>query len=584
MNRPTRKRFFIIVSIAIFTVSIVSTFIYQENRKAHNILMQTTAFSIDANPRRVLKNIENIDKRFLTEYNYMLCDLVKAGSLISMQEYIISDSLLNVVSPYFKYKGDSLRLAEVYYYKGEIARSSNFLLEAIEYFTLFAQHNNNVYDMRELNFYLNNFKGQVYHIKRMDKEEKEAKLLALKLAKQLKKKSFIEYAYGELAQYYARVDDYNNSIPILKEATEMGYSDSIQSQLLFLLSEKYIDNHHPDSAHIYAGQIPLQYPDSIHYLLGRIYLNLNQRDSARNYLTKSCNSRNPKLCFKAYDQLIKLNVQTGSMEGVSHCLSQLEYYDKKVDSIDNKEVLNKIEDVEVLRNTIRKIETEEVEYYKYWIWYFWIMVAAFLCILILLSVAVIQRKKKRDLQLKRQQSRLDALKMQIDPHFIFNNLSILLDLVETGNKAASEYIIALSKIYRYIVSNVDNNLSTVRDELSCLDKYIFLLKIRFGNTIRIDMEVTDEVKGRMIPPIVLQMLLENAIKHNQASEEFPLLIRIYFKDDKIIVENKKKEIASNNSNHHIGLRNIKERYILIGAASPEIYEDETIYRVTLSTL
>ena len=89
-------------------------------------------------------------------------------------------------------------MTEIYYYSGEIARHSNFLLEAVEYFTLCTQYNNDVYDLRELNFYLNNFKGQVYHTKHMMKEEKEAKLAALSLAKELNNPSLIAEAYSEL--------------------------------------------------------------------------------------------------------------------------------------------------------------------------------------------------------------------------------------------------------------------------------------------------------------------------------------------------------------------------------------------------
>ena len=350
------------------------------------------------------------------------------------------------------------------------------------------------------------------------------------------------------------------------------------------MSEKYADNRQFDSAGIYTRQISLLYQDSIDYLLGKIYFGLHQTDSARFYLQRSCNSNNPVLCHKAYRQLLDLNIHTGSINGIANSLAKLAYYEEKVDSIENTETLTKIEDVEKLRKTIHTSEAAEVEYYVYWIFYFWIMVAAFICILILLSVSIILQRKKRNLQLKRQQARLDALKMQIDPHFIFNNLSILLDLVETGDKVAPSYVKSLSKVYRHIISNVDNNLTSVEDELACLENYIFLLKIRFGKAIQIDIQVEHTIRERQIPPIVLQMLLENAIKHNRASEESPLLIRIYSAGNKLVVENNKEPISLSDSGHHIGLRNIKERYLLIGAPAPEIYEDKNIYRITISTL
>lgn len=583
MKPSTRKRMLVITTAALLTIGIAAFCIYRVNRSTHSLLMQSMGI-VDVNPRKALANIEQINRTFLTERNYMLCDLLKAEALVHMQEYTVSDSLLNFVSPYFKYKADSLRLAEVYYYKGEIARSSNFLLEAVEYFTLCTQQNNGAYDMRILNFYLNNFKGQAYHIKGMMNEEKTAKLTALALAKELKNPRFMKEAYSELTDYYAKMNDGNESIPILKEAAEEGYSGSLQARLLFLLSEKHADNHQIDSARIYTRQIPHLYQDSIDYLMGKIYSNLHQTDSARHYLGRSTQSNNLALCLKAYRQLLDLNVHTGSMPGVSESLKKLAYYEGRLDSIDNKETLAKLEDVDKLRKSIHDTENAEVEYYKYWIVYFWIMVTAFVCIFILLSVSVIQRKKKRDLQLKRQQARLDALKMQIDPHFIFNNLSILLDLVETGDVSAPIYIKCLSKVYRHIVANVDKNLSSVAEELSSLEPYIFLLKIRFEDTIQIEVQVDDAIRERQIPPITLQMLLENAIKHNQASEEAPLFIRVYSDGDKLVVENNRKPLVPSTSTHHIGLRNIRERYKLTGAPAPEIYENENLYRVTLATL
>lgn len=583
MTPSIRKRIYIIASIVLLIISISAYYIYQQNRLAHSVLTQASGL-VEVNPRKVLADVDRIDRTFLTERNYMLCDLQKAGAYVYTQEFATSDSLLNFVSPYFKYKADSLHLAQIYCYKGEIARHSNFLLEAVEYFTLCIQYNNDVYDLPEMSYYLNNFKGQAYHIKQMKEEEKTARLEALRLAKQLKNKDFMQEAYTGLIQCYAGMKDSVQTISLLKEAVGRGFTGSQQSHLLFLLSEQYSDILQPDSALLYARQIPRLYQDSIDYLLGKIYYNLHQTDSARFYLNKCSNSSNPRLCFKAYRQLLDLNVRTGSMTGVADCLEKLDRYKEQVDSIETKVTLSRLEDVERLRKTIRDSEAQEMDYYKYWIFYFWIMVAAFLCILILLIVSVSLLKKKKNLQLKRQQARLDALKMQIDPHFIFNNLSILLDLVETNDKTAPNYVRSLSKVYRHIVSNVDKNLSSVEDELACLDNYIYLLKIRFGKAIQINLLLEEAVKGRRIPPIVLQMLLENAIKHNQASEDSPLFIRIYSVGDKLVVENARKPIASSTSTHHIGLRNIKERYSLIGAPAPEIYEDEDIYRVTLSTL
>lgn len=578
-----RKRIYLTAAIFLLVVSFSAYYLYRVNRSARSRLEYANGL-IEVNPRKALADVEQINRTFLSERNYMMCDLVKAGALIGMQEYLVPDSLLNIVSPYFKYKADSLHLTEIYYYRGEIARHSNFLLEAVEYFTLCTQYNNDVYDLRELNFYLNNFKGQVYHTKHMMKEEKEAKLAALSLAKELNNPSLIAEAYSELTHYYAWTNDGDGSIPLFKTASMKGYSGSLQARLLFLRSEKYADKHMPDSARIYALQIPHLYQDSVDYLLGKIHSDLQQIDSARFYLNRSSQSNNPFICLKAYRQLTDLNIRTGSLNGVSDCLERLTHYQAQIDSVAYNKDLAQIENVDKLRKTIRDSEVAEAEYYRYWVFYCWIIVIAFTVILILMSISIVLQKKKKNLQLKHQQSRLDALKMQIDPHFIFNNLSILLDLVETGDATAPIYIKCLSKVYRHIVANVDKNLSSVADELSSLEAYIFLLKIRFEDAIQVEIQVQDAIRERQIPPIVLQMLLENAIKHNQVSEEAPLFIRVYSDGDKLVVENNCKPLTPNSSTHHIGLRNIKERYQLTSAPAPEIYQDEHIYRVILSTL
>lgn len=343
-----RKRIYLTAAIFLLVVSFSAYYLYRVNRSARSRLEYANGL-IEVNPRKALEDVEQINRTFLSERNYMMCDLVKAGALIGIQEYLVPDSLLNIVSPYFKYKADSLHLTEIYYYRGEIARHSNFLLEAVEYFTLCTQYNNDVYDLRELNFYLNNFKGQVYHTKHMMKEEKEAKLAALSLARELNNPSLIAEAYSELTHYYARTNDGDESIPLLKTASMKGYSGSLQARLLFLLSEKYADKHMSDSARIYALQIPHLYQDSVDYLLGKIHSDLQQIDSARFYLNRSSQSNNPFICLKTYRQLTDLNIRTGSLNGVSDCLERLTHYQAQIDSIAYNEDLAQIENVDKLR-------------------------------------------------------------------------------------------------------------------------------------------------------------------------------------------------------------------------------------------
>lgn len=106
-----RKRIYLTAAIFLLVVSFSAYYLYRVNRSARSRLEYANGL-IEVNPRKALADVEQINRTFLSERNYMMCDLVKAGALIGMQEYLVPDSLLNIVSPYFKYKADSLHLTE----------------------------------------------------------------------------------------------------------------------------------------------------------------------------------------------------------------------------------------------------------------------------------------------------------------------------------------------------------------------------------------------------------------------------------------------------------------------------------------
>ncbi len=162
------------------------------------------------------------------------------------------------------------------------------------------------------------------------------------------------------------------------------------------------------------------------------------------------------------------------------------------------------------------------------------------------------------------QAKYDALRNQIDPHFFFNSLSVLTNLVYKSPDIAADYITQLAKTYRYILDKKFENLVPIQVELDFLESYLFLIRIRHRDSIRFNMELDDKVvqKG-MIPPATLQLLVENAIKHNRFSVNDPLLITLKSEDNSLTLSNRiNARVLPESASSGIGLENIRKRYEL----------------------
>lgn len=200
---------------------------------------------------------------------------------------------------------------------------------------------------------------------------------------------------------------------------------------------------------------------------------------------------------------------------------------------------------------------------------------------------LLQQAKESELlteKLKKEniQSQHQALKNQIDPHFFFNSMSVLTGLVYKNPDISAEYITQLSKMYRYVLNKEHGALVKLSEELEFLDAYIFLIRIRHNDEVVFKIEFSEETKKQIyLPPNVLQMLAENAIKHNRFSEEQPLEIQFYENSEKLHIKNnlKKREILGGTTT--IGLENINKRYQLLCNKSIEIIETETSFTVSL---
>jgi LytS/YehU family sensor histidine kinase len=156
---------------------------------------------------------------------------------------------------------------------------------------------------------------------------------------------------------------------------------------------------------------------------------------------------------------------------------------------------------------------------------------------------------------------LQILKNQLSPHFLFNSLNTISSLIYKDAFVAEKFIRKLSLTYQYIISTQGHALVTLAEELNFLQAYVFLLKSRFEEALEVNITLPAHVMQSRIPPLTLQLLLENAVKHNVVSDETPLQINIYLDvNDWITVSNTIQENINPNPSFKIGLDNIIKRY------------------------
>lgn len=182
------------------------------------------------------------------------------------------------------------------------------------------------------------------------------------------------------------------------------------------------------------------------------------------------------------------------------------------------------------------------------------------------------------------QAQLQNLKNQINPHFLFNNMSVLSSLVYKDQDKAVDFINQLSKVYRYLLDNKDRELVTLEDELAFIRSYTYLLQIRFDTNIKFEVNVDNNSLHKLLPPMAIQILVENAIKHNEISEEQPLTVTIKSIDDVLEVNNNLQLRTNNEPSSKTGLKNIKDRFSYFTDKPVEILENTTSFSVKIPLL
>ncbi len=194
-------------------------------------------------------------------------------------------------------------------------------------------------------------------------------------------------------------------------------------------------------------------------------------------------------------------------------------------------------------------------------------------------------KKLQKLEQEKIQFQFQVLRNQVNPHFLFNSFNTLISFIEEDPTMAVDYVENLSSFFRNIVNYRDQDLISLQEETGILQTYFYLQQKRYGNNLSLNISVTEEQKKLIfIPPLTLQLLIENAIKHNAVSKETPLKINIYIENDKLIIKNNINPKITREPGTGTGLQNIVKRYNLLSSENVSVQNDEINFTVILPVL
>ena len=199
-----------------------------------------------------------------------------------------------------------------------------------------------------------------------------------------------------------------------------------------------------------------------------------------------------------------------------------------------------------------------------------------------------QENQRRAEQLARAstQAQLDALAQQLDPHFLFNSLNTLAALIEPHNEPAQHYVEGLADVYRYVLLARERPTVPLAEELAFVQTYLALQQVRFRDNVRVSYDLPTPLPARRVAPLSVQLLVENALKHNEASRARPLHLRLVAAGETLRVENTwQPRPAGLAPGTGTGLANVRRRYALLGAAQPvAVTQAGGIFAVTLPLL
>jgi signal transduction histidine kinase len=192
--------------------------------------------------------------------------------------------------------------------------------------------------------------------------------------------------------------------------------------------------------------------------------------------------------------------------------------------------------------------------------------------------------RAEQLQKEHFRAQLELLKSQVDPHFLFNSLNVLNSLIDPDPVLAHRFLDQLATVYRLALDHSARPLVSLQAELQLVQAYVFLMQTRLGPNLEVHIDLPAELLTKSLPPAALQMVLENAIKHNGSTRRKPLQVRIFAEAGAVVVENNRQPRSSSVVSTGLGLHNIRSRYRFLGGQPPQIDDTPTTFRVTLPLL
>jgi len=192
-------------------------------------------------------------------------------------------------------------------------------------------------------------------------------------------------------------------------------------------------------------------------------------------------------------------------------------------------------------------------------------------------------EKERDrLEKEKLQAELQQLKGIVNPHFLFNNLNSLSSLISENPTQAENFLDELTKVFRYLLRNNETELTTLTEELKFIHSYYQLLQTRYGKAISMHIDIDPGYHSCLLPPLTLQLLVENAVKHNRIHKEYPLRIELFIdKSQQLVVRNNLSLREHSIESTGIGLRSINSRYQLLNYETPTIRQDADYFWVII---
>ncbi|WP_420147367.1 sensor histidine kinase, partial [Spirosoma sp.] len=196
------------------------------------------------------------------------------------------------------------------------------------------------------------------------------------------------------------------------------------------------------------------------------------------------------------------------------------------------------------------------------------------------------RLEKEQLEKINIQSQLESLKNQVNPHFLFNSLNSLSSLIDDEPERAEQFVDEMAKVYRYLLQTNEDVLTTLDTELGFIQSYYHLLKTRYGAGIGMHIDVAPQARNYQLPPLTLQMLVENAVKHNVIHAGKPLLIEIETTNsgELRVRNNRQQRSGGRMSSNKVGLANISAKYRLLAQTDPVVLSDDDHFTVILPLL